>query len=488
MKQGILVHILRQYNQEISLIFFCIGLLFYALGISYVFEKTFHAQSFFYIGAVVFVFYNYQAFSKRTFQILLLPIICFTIVSFLGFLTYFDEVVPQKFSVVFKAINSNIFKLFCLFSIFVLYGLYAKWRNVKIFLSFFVLLCVLEVCATLYMSVQNGFFAYAKNVPFYFRAVFAYNLWLIAPAGLCMAGILTFKGLWRKTLCLGAMGIVLLAMITNGERSFLVSFVGMGCIAGILGVMICRYRHKFALLCVIFLVFVLLLSGLYQASKSFSQRYDFAYMLDSFLIVWNTPPVEMGQYDKTCFQKNQKWLICAPESLEKGKNELSWEHSALSRVNMGKSTLLAFLDEPFKPHVVGAFQVSNYLWHYYQLKNPQNRSYITILDDDNKELNGYNHPHNSALSLLFAYGVFGFACIAIFWLFLLHNAYKGAKSTDSWRSFWGIALFLCVCGIGIQSFFDSIANIILHPMFVFCGIVVGLCHSRNGIEVVDRLK
>lgn len=46
-------------------------------------------------------------------------------------------------------------------------------------------------------------------------------------------------------------------------------------------------------------------------------------MLNSFLIVWNTPPVEMGQYDKSCFNKNQKWLICAPESLHKGKSELS---------------------------------------------------------------------------------------------------------------------------------------------------------------------
>lgn len=49
------------------------------------------------------------------------------------------------------------------------------------------------------------------------------------------------------------MGIVLLAMMANGERSFLVSFVGMVCIAGILGVMICRYRHKLASFCVIFL-------------------------------------------------------------------------------------------------------------------------------------------------------------------------------------------------------------------------------------------
>lgn len=150
----------------------------YALGISYIFENTFHTQNFFYIGATLFIFYNYHLFSKQALRILLLPIICFAIVSFLGFLTYFDEVVPQKFSVVFKAMNSNVFKLFCLFAIFVLYGLYAKGRNVKIFLSFFALLCVLEVCATLYMSIQNGFFAYTSNVPFYFQVIIIFGLLL----------------------------------------------------------------------------------------------------------------------------------------------------------------------------------------------------------------------------------------------------------------------------------------------------------------------
>lgn len=465
--------LLRHYNQELALIFFCIGLLFYALGISYVFQNTFHAQNFFYLGAIVFIFYNYRAFSRRAFQILLIPIICFALISLLGFLTYFDEVLPQKFSVIFKALNSNVFKLFWLFVIFVLYGLYARGRNVKFFLSFFAFLCALEVCATLYISFKNNFTSF-DNVPFYFEAIYLYNLWLIAPAGLCMAGVLTFRGWWRKIACIGALGIVLLAMVGNGERSFLVGFVGMSCIAGILSVLISKYRHKLALLCSIFLVFVFLLAGLYQGSKSLSERYNFAHMLDSFLIVWNTPPVEMGQYDKACFNKNQKWLICAPESLEKGKNELSWDHSALARVNMGRSALLAFLDEPFKPHIIGTFQVNYYLWHYYQLKNPQNRSYITNPNESNKQVNGYAHPHSLSIALLFGYGLIGFACIVIFWLFLIYRAYRGAQSVDSWRSFWGVALFLCACGLGIQSFFDLIYNVILQPTFVFFGILIGL--------------
>ncbi|WP_295700836.1 O-antigen ligase family protein [uncultured Helicobacter sp.] len=464
-----MLHYIKRYNQEIALGFFATGMLFYALGITS-FGKGFAIQTFIHIGGLLFIIYNYRSFSVRTWRILMLPIICFSIVAILGLLTIFDDVWQRKVSVVLKAINQNIIGIFVLFVIMFLYAMYARFKNVLYFLCFFALLCLVEVCSTIYLGVSNGFFKGANNVPYFFKAIFTYNLWLLAPMAISLAAVMVCKKPVFKLL--GVCGIILtfIAMLANGERSFIVTFVCMLFVPFILW----HYKHKMQIALGTFSVIILCIVGFYHVSKDLPLRYNFAHMLDNFLVVWQSSPAEMGQFDEACFDIKQKWLRCAEESLVVGKNEISIEHSALSRINMSKSTFLAVLDEPFKPHIVGVFQVGEYLWHYYNRKNPQNRSYIVLDDQANKNANGYNSPHNFAISLLFCYGIIGFLCIVAFQGFLLYSAKKSIKQKNVFVAFWGLVLGIFVIGICAQSLFDVFYTVILQPMFIIFGILAGL--------------
>lgn len=463
-----ITHYLRTYNQEITLILFCVGMVFYALGL-WGFTKSFSTQSFFHLGGLLFIAYNYRSFRLRAWRILALPLLCFAVVTLLGLVTLFDEVWQRKTSVVLKSINQNILGYCVLFVLVFLYAMYAKLRCVLYFLCFFALLCFIEVCSTIYLGIHHGFFKTISNVPFYFKAVFTYNIWLLAPAAISLAGILALKQKYLKIL--SALGLILtfIAMLANGERSFLVALLAMLFAPFVFW----HFRHKLLMLVGVLCVFMVCLWSFYHMSKSLPERYNFAHMLDNFLIVWASAPIEMGQFDKSCFKK-QKWLTCAKESIEIGKNEISIEHSALSRINMSKSTLLALLDEPFKPHIVGVFQIGEYLWHYYNLKNHQNRSYIIQNDPANKETNGYNHPHNFALSLAFSYGIFGFICIVIFQGFVLYSAYRGVCAQSDYKKFWALVLGVFVVGVMAQSVFDAFYTGILQCIFIVLGMLVGL--------------
>lgn len=463
------MYLLKKYNEEIALILFCIGMLCYALGLSS-FSKLGGTQSFFHIGAFLFIICNYKRFSKRALYILIIPIATFLIVCILGMLTYFDEVLARPFSVVVSSVNQHIIGFFALFILLFFYGLYAKQKNVKFFLFFFILLCAFEVATMFYLGFMRGGFRH-HITPFWFKAVFTYNIWLLAPAAMCLAAMIF---LHRKLFALLGLIFVLLAILANGERSFLVAFVCMIFIAALSVPYIVHYKYKTPLFVGIVCMAILFVAGFYRISSSFSDRYNFAHMVDNFIHVWETPPIEMGQYDVGCFAK-RAWIVCAPESIALGKSEITWEHSSLSRINMGKSTLLAFLDEPFKPHVVGVFQIGEYLWQYYNLKNHENRSYIVgSIDGDLTNLNGYNQPHNFVVSILFCYGLIGFICIVVFQGFLLYSGWRGIQKDDRLMQFFGGVLLLLVCGICIQGLFDVFYHSILQTLFVFYGIVTGL--------------
>ncbi|CAM3420493.1 O-antigen ligase family protein [Helicobacter labetoulli] len=458
---------IKKYNQEITLGLFCVGMLCYALGLSS-FGKSLKTQTFFHIGGLLFIIYNYRLFSRALWKILSVPICCFVIVCLLGILTIFDDVWVRQISVVLKSVNQHIVGYFVLFVSMFLFGMYGKAKNVFFFLAAFVLLCVLEVCSTICLGLKNGLLN-TDNIPFFFQVVFTYNIWLIAPASMSLAGVFAFKKWTYKILSFIGLILSLFAMLANGERSFLVAFVGMLFIP----FFVWQYKHKLKVLLFVLCIGITFVIGFYHASKSFSDRYNFAHMIDNFVVVWNTNPIEMGQYDKLCFSKH---IECSHESLILGQNEITWEHSSLSRINMTKSTLLAVADSPFKPHIVGVFQIGEYLWRYYSLKNHQNRSYINFENNSNNmNMNGYNHPHNFAVSLLFSYGVIGFVCIVIFQFFLLYSGYRCMQKQEyRWKSFWGLSLIIFVCGICIQSLFDALYPQILQCIFIWCGVVVGL--------------
>lgn len=258
--------------------------------------------------------------------------------------------------------------------------------------------------------------------------------------------------------------LCLAAVFFNGERSFIVAFLAMIFAAAVF------YTRKIRIIVAALVALSLLGVGFYYASKTLPPRYNLAHMLDNFLVVWRTAPVEMGKFDAICFSDHED-LECAKESRALGMAEIEIEHSALSRLNMTKSLLLAILDSPLTPHLVGPFQASEYLYFYYQRKNPQNRSYIT--PKDHPQNNGYNHLHNYALTLFFCYGALGFAAIIAFNAWLISCGIRGVKSGDSWVRFAGLSLCIAVAGLCVQSFFDSIYSSILQCWFVVFGIFSG---------------
>ncbi|TLD96730.1 hypothetical protein LS71_003730 [Helicobacter jaachi] len=466
--------VLKKYNEEITLILFCLGLLFYSIGLSQ-FTRSIRTQSLFHIGGLIFIIFHYKAFNKYTLRVLLVPIICFGVVLVCALLTAFDDVWEHKFSIILKSINQNIIGHFVLFSMLFLYALHAKARNVKILLIFFVLVCIVQVLAMDYLGLKKGLLK-GGYVPFFHRGIIMYNIWLLAPMAMSLAGIFAFKNRIYKLLSVLGVLLTLCAMLTNSERSFLVAFVVMIFVPFFAW----HYRHKFAIICSALVVGAVFLSSFYHISKSLPERYNFAHMVDNFLIVWNTPPAEMGQYDANCFAK-QKWLICANQSLERGKSDISWEHSSLSRIAMAKSTWLAWLDNPLKPHVVGVFLVGEYLARYHAQNDTLNRSYIAGFrfkkTTDNNDF-GYVHIHNFPLSLLFCYGLVGFMAIIAFQIFLLISAQRRIRVANDNQSgamgFWALSLCIFVCGLCVQCLFDGIYSGIMQSIFIYYGFMCGV--------------
>lgn len=478
---------IKQHNEKIALMLFCIGLFCYALGLSKFYGIS--AQGFFYVGGFLFCAYHYRYFTWQSLKILALPLVCFAVVLVLGILTIFDEIHFRSTSATLKAINQHILGYLALFVLTFLFAFYAKLAYVRFFLYFFAALCAFEVISTLFLGFKNGFFKGAHNVPFFFKAIFTYNIWLLLPAAIGIAGLFVCKGKYR-ILSLFAVLLAFIAMLANGERSFIVAFLVMIFVP----FFIYPYKHKAIVLTISVCVAAVGFLGFYHISKHLPPRYNFAHLLNNFWVVWQSEPARMGQFDANCFI-SQKWLICDPKSIEMGKNDITIEHSALSRINMGKSTLLAALDSPFSPHIVGVFQVGQYLWHYYNLHPhlQHNRSYMNMPNGPNHQSNGYNHPHNFAISLLFCYGVIGFISICVFMGFLLYTAYKAMRSYTYYnahyaesitanaltnlvamKSFWGLVLGIFVCGICTQSCFDVIYPEILQSIFICFGTLVAL--------------
>lgn len=457
-----------RYYEEIVLVLFGIGLCLYGFGLDL--GVNFKAQGFFQIGGVLYIIFAYKHFVLRDdLRLLRIPLISFGVVIVLGLLSYFDEIMPRSFGKVFGSVNTHIVKYLVLFVIVFLYVRYAKRRNVLILFSIFGLLCMVNVVGSLIEFWRYDFKTH--HVPFGFKAVFTYNIWLLAPMALCISGMVACKHKALKILCVLGVVLTLGAMFANGERSFLVSSFVMVFVPFV----VWRYRHKGKILPLVFVAGVLALGGVYTQTKTLPDRYNFAHMIDNFWEVIQTPVVEMGKYDKWCFNG----ALCNPQSTKNGKAEFFWEHSSLSRIAMSKSTFEAFLDSPFMPRLVGVFQIGEYLWQYYEAHTDKqaNRMYVSV---DNPKHNGYNSPHNFAVSMLFCYGIIGFIAILFFLGFVFYICYKqlASNAKDTTRDFIALWAFVCLVGICTQSVFDILYPNILEVLFIFLGAVVGFCRAK----------
>ena len=257
---------LARYYEEIALVLFCVGLGLYGLGLSG-FSLSFRAQSFFHIGGLVYIVFAYRRFSREDLRALRVPLITFGVAIVLGLLTYFDDVMPQSFGKVWGSVNTHIIKYLVLFVVMFLYVRHVKRAYALILLGFFGLMCMLNVGGTLLEFWQHDFTHHhgKPNLPFYFDAIYTYNIWLIAPLALCISGVVACRYVVLKIACaLGAV-LTIVAMVANGERSFLVAAFVMVLVPFV----VWHYRYKVQIL-LHMAVFVLpiVLSAIYVQTKS----------------------------------------------------------------------------------------------------------------------------------------------------------------------------------------------------------------------------
>ena len=275
---------IKKYNQEITLGLFCVGIVLYGLGLSG-FGKSFSTQTFFHIGGLLFVIYNYRLFSKSVWRILAIPIVIGVFLTILSFFYLFDEIQKVTFFAVIKDIQSSVVRYGLLFLSTFFFVLYASKRLV-LFLCFFIyFICMIDIVGIVYMWI-----VFEENVIFFFGAIFVYNIWLILPIAMNIAGIWWAKGRVKFVFFLG-LTLSAYAMVIVAERSIMLATL----IMLLAPFFVWHYKYKSQILLAVLFGGILLMVGFYHISKDLSGRYNFAHMIDNFTTIWNAKPIEMGQ-------------------------------------------------------------------------------------------------------------------------------------------------------------------------------------------------
>ncbi|WP_394986016.1 O-antigen ligase family protein [uncultured Helicobacter sp.] len=476
----------RTLNQEIVLVIFCVGIFLYGIGLGNIKPegfKGFYVQTLFHIGGALFVFLNYKTLHFRELKALVLPLGCFVVVIVLGILTMFDTILPQTPSKILKEINTHLLSYMILFLLVCLYAMSAPRRNVIVLCCVFVVMCAAVALASLYISgvslLESGRLR-VFVVPFFFFHVVADSIWLFGLSAVGIAGVFVCQRLFARLVFALIAILGLLAILVNGERAILLAFVAM-----VFGAMcIWHYRYKLAILCGIALLCIPLGFGVYHYTKTLPERHNFAHMLDNFWAVWQTPPIQMGKYDKLCFNGR---FECAEQSTQNGKAEFSWEHSSLARLALYKSALHLIAKEPFTPHLPTMNRNGMYLSAYYGKDDPY-RFYVTQkigteFLSEQYHFYGYYHIHSVVLSLLLSFGVIGFVAVCAFQAFLFYQGFRSLSvlqtqahtPSNTWVRILIFAFMLVFVGIGVHLCFDVAHPIILQPLFILYGLFVGLC-------------
>ncbi|WP_104744063.1 O-antigen ligase family protein [Helicobacter cinaedi] len=454
---------IKKYNQELTLGLFCVGIVLYGLGLSG-FGKSFNTQTLFHIVAFLVLVFGYKKIHWRDILQIRSIALCLFIVLLCGLLTLFDTRMGLTFSQKLKTINTHTINTILFFFIAYFYALYAEIKYIRFLLCIFALMCAICVIASVCVWLGSGFETH--NVPLYFDYLVMLNVWLLGAVAVCLVGLVYPK---RAVRILSFVGLCLcvLAIISNGERSFLLALIGM-CMAGLF---VLRYQYKRYIVGSFLLAFVPLCYGVYLYTATLSDRYNFAHLADNIIAVWNTNPIEMGQYDVGCFGK---YLVCSQESLERGKNDISIEHSSLARIAMYKSALHLIMQEPLKPRIIGSWNVGTYLYAYYAKDNPY-RVYIDTFTHNGRDgVYGYSHIHSTPVSLGVEYGLLGLLAIAAF-IGLI--GIKGLRASK--YSLLGSVVALFVVGMCIQTQFDVMYGINLRPLMLFFGLFMGYVVARK---------
>lgn len=454
----------KKYNQDITLGLFCVGIVLYGLGLSGV-GKSFNTQTLFHIVAFFVLLFGYKKIYWRDILQIRYIALSLLIVLLCGLLTLFDTRMGLTFSQKLKTINTHTINTILFFFIAYFYGLYAKVKYARFLFYIFALMCAICVVASVYLWILNDFVTH--KVPLYFDYIVMPNVWLLGAIAICLVGFMHTR-ISVKILSFMGLCLCVFAIISNGERSFLLAFIGMS----VASLFVLYYKYKHYVVGGFFIVLVPLCCSVYSYTATLSDRYNFAHLVDNAVLVWNTKPIEMGQYDVGCFNGH---LMCSQESLKLGRNDVSIEHSSLARIAMYKSAIHLILQEPFKPRVIGSWNIGGYLHTYYAKDNPY-RVYLDVsMHSGDNGLYGYPHIHSTPLSLSVEYGMFGFLAIIVFVGLILVQGLRAQKQLP----LLGSVVVLFIIGMCIQTQFDVMYSINLRPLMLFFGLFMGYMVMRT---------
>ncbi len=338
-------------------------------------------------------------------------------------------------------------------------------QNLNIFLAFILLIFIIVVIATNIVWIINPTKNFGRIVPFNL-VIFTNIIWVIAPLAASIAMIIYTKHT-LKILSIVCLCVSILALVAGESRTFTLAFLLMICISSMF---VCSKRT-------VFIVILSLIVGIclfYKYSIYLGDRYNVNKALQNFKMVVENTPGEMGKYDACC-KNNNCVFQCSPLSYPLDSN-IAWESSSLNRISMYKSLYLAIIQDPFTPKTVNVFDVTKYLDRYF-VNNKEYTNYGKTKDDINVTF--WAHLHSEFLSKIFSLGIFGFLGIIAMHCYLIHIAWC-INQRDSIRDkIIGCSYFLFIGGLFVGSLFDAFYPVIVNPIYLFFGILLGYYYRNN---------
>ncbi|SQB97502.1 glycosyltransferase [Helicobacter fennelliae] len=422
----------------------CIALL--PLSLSYISLKPLIQML--YIALGLFLISHIKDIDFREFKAIWFPLACVIVVIIVAYIS-----LHWAYDV--KATKDNIRHYLLEPSLFMIVAyLIMKRLDSKGFKIFFTFLCIgifIQPLATIYSWFVNGGghlgyratgFGNPQELVYSFVLLLAFSLSLAFVWGDKFTTKLKGFKILGIILCI----ISILGICANNSRgTFIAALVAL-----IAPFFILHFRHRIKLLASLIVLLCVFGGGIYHLSAKWDDRYNFKKMVDNFSLVWSYAPAEMGRFDKLCFGT---FVTCSNYSGKKPDPNLSWESSSLNRIAMNKSTLLAIAQNPFRPNGFGFLEYYKNIQAVFP-RDSLNHPYVLSIPPLLPE--GYWHPHNQILSLLFELGIIGFVAIGLFCIYLLipltnlshKSAYKRPQDLKS-LLYFGLSIFLITLSVAM---------------------------------------
>lgn len=265
----------------------------------------------------------------------------------------------------------------------------------------------------------------------------------------------------------------LFAMFATGTRSFLLSSI----VAFLCSLIFFQYKYKKYILSLFITIIIILSIFVYKISANwdtFGGRFNINKSINNFNIIWSVPPSFMGKFSK-CFEN-----ICHKNSLKPDPN-IRFDTSALIRLSLLKSGLLAIKENPFKPNGFGAELFSKNLEKNHFKSTDLNYPFVYLgphFDTPNKT---YHHMHNQIVSFIFELGIIGAMGIYIFMFIIFLTSFKVYKNTNNIAiKIFASFMMLYILTSSFSAFFDIMFHLSgILQMSILCGFIFGLQYRKK---------